>query len=230
MSNEYSPVITCGHCGNRGPMRILTKHTESDEIKASDIEKAVTDYGTFDVDYGFSIDFGVTYELLQCCACNKETLRKISWHDGYNPDQWLLDVLYPQSESLKNSLPEAVEKSYRAALRIKNIDTNAFAVLLGRALDLVCIDRQASGESLFERIKDLASRGEIPDKLTTMAHQLRQLRNIGAHADLGDLTKDEIPVLQSLCEAILEYVYQAPALVERVARRIEELKLKTKES
>lgn len=224
MSNEYSQVLTCGHCGNRGPMKTLTKYTESDELWVSDIGEVVNSFGTVKVDRGFSIDCGITYELFRCCACNKETLRKISWRDANDPDRWHFTLLYPQFEPLHNNLPEEVEKSYLAALRLKNVDVNAFAVLLGRTLDSVCIDRKALGKDLFERIKDLAKKGEIPDKLATMAHQLRQLRNIGAHADLGELTKEEIPVLQSLCEAILEYVYQAPALMERALRRLEELK------
>jgi len=55
---------------------------------------------------------------------------------------------------------------------------------------------------------------------------VQKLRNIGAHADLGNLTKDEIPILSDLCKAILEYVYTAPALTDQVRRRLARLKRK----
>jgi len=61
-----------------------------------------------------------------------------------------------------------------------------------------------------------------------MAHQLRFLRNIGAHATLGELTRGEAPILDDLCNAILEYVYTAPHRVEKVAKRIDELKKRKK--
>jgi hypothetical protein len=103
-------------------------------------------------------------------------------------------------------------------------DSNAFAVLLRRVLEEVCLDRNAEGKSLFDRLKFLGEKGEVPLRLADMAHQLRQLTNIGAHADLGDLTPAEVPVLDALCRAVLEYIYTAPKLIEQVEKRIEDLK------
>ncbi|MEW5952499.1 MAG: type II toxin-antitoxin system HicA family toxin [Bacillota bacterium] len=80
-------------------------------------------------------------------------------------------------------------------------------------------------------VSALKSAGFIVVKVTGSHHHLHKpgsrLVTVPVHS--GETTKDEIPVLQTLCEAILEYVYQAPALVERMALRIEELKLKTKD-
>ncbi|MCI0563315.1 MAG: DUF4145 domain-containing protein, partial [Nitrososphaera sp.] len=117
-----------------------------------------------------------------------------------------------------------IDRAYDAALKVRNIDSNAFAVLLGRVLDLVCLDKQATGNSLFERLNFLAARGDIPQQLADIAHQLRQLRNIGAHADLGELTSAEVPVLDGLCRAILEYVYKAPQLLQVAEQRLQQLK------
>ena len=57
-----------------------------------------------------------------------------------------------------------------------------------------------------------------------MAHNLRQLRNVGAHANLGDLTTNEIPFLDDLCLAILEYVYSAPLLLQSAENKLQEIK------
>ena len=101
-------------------------------------------------------------------------------------------------------------------------------MLLGRVLDLICIDKNAEGDSLFERLKDLATKNIMPEQLADMAHQLRQLRNIGAHANLGELTRSEIPILEALNRAILEYVYSAPTLIESVQEKIDALKTTTR--
>jgi hypothetical protein len=82
----------------------------------------------------------------------------------------------------------------------------------------------ADGKSLFERLENLADKGEIPRPLVLMAHSLRSLRNIGAHANLGELSATEIPVLDDLCRAILEYVYSGPQLIEAVRIRLNEIK------
>jgi hypothetical protein len=108
--------------------------------------------------------------------------------------------------------------------RSKLLDVNAYGVLIGRVLELICEDRNAGGTFLGERLADLAVKGEIPEKLVGVANSLRNLRNIGAHATLGELTPGEIPILDNLCRAILEYVYSAPYLVAQAEKRVEALK------
>ena len=151
-----------------------------------------------------------------CLAC--DTVNFSVQDDGGE-----VTVLYPKPPSDLEGLPEGIARSYKAARAVRLIDANAFAVLLGRVLELVCIDRKANGDTLFKQLQDLASRGEIPGPLADMADQLRILRNIGAHASLGELSRAEVPILDDLCGAILEYVYSAPHRVDRVAKRIAEL-------
>jgi hypothetical protein len=110
-----------------------------------------------------------------------------------------------------------------AALKVKPIDSNAFAVLLGRVLELLCIDRKAIGKTLDNKLSDLATKGEIPSKLVDVAHNLRKFRNIGAHADLGELTAKEVPILDDLCRATLEYVYTAPHLAQNAENAVKAL-------
>jgi hypothetical protein len=141
-----------------------------------------------------------------------------------------ITLLFPKPPAELEGLPEEIARAYKAARAVRLIDANAFAVLLGRVMELICIDRNAKGKTLYEQLKDLAGRGEIPGPLADMADQLRNLRNIGAHASLGELSKSEVPILDDLCGAILEYVYAAPNRVARVAKRIEELKKRKKSS
>jgi hypothetical protein len=165
--------------------------------------------------------------LLQCPACLRVTLVETDWIPpdiDESEEGW--HILYPVVESSPLGLPSDVRKAYEAARQVSHIDSNAFAVLLGRVLDKVCIDRKAAGASLYDRLISLANNGEIPPHLAQMAHQLRQLRNIGAHADLGELTRYEVPILDALCRAVLEYVYTAPAMIKQVETRMQRFKAK----
>lgn len=170
---------------------------------------------------------GEVYELCICPACEKVTLRSYKWHDSYMDGSDInFNDLYPSAERSLRGLPKGIEKAYQSALRIRKFDANAYGVLAGRLLDLVCQDREANGDTLDQRLRNLAEKGEIPAKLVNVAAGLRKLRNVGAHADLGELTDAEIPVVDDLTRAILEYVYSAPLLAEEAEQRLATLKEK----
>jgi len=113
---------------------------------------------------------------------------------------------------------------------VRNIDANAYGVLLGRILELVCQDPNAIGKYLANKLGDLASKGEIPDRLVGVANGLKDLRNVGAHPTLGELTAVELPILDRLCRAILEYVYSAPYIANQAENCFQQLKDKTSHS
>lgn len=196
----------CTFCGNVAPMTVVAEYNRRQSFDAKKGDRGL-------------------WELVECSACNEVLLRKGHWDPDYM-DELYHELLYPSPEGTVDGLPETIDRAYMAALKVRAIDSNAFAVLLGRVLDLVCIDKAAQGASLFERLKDIADKGIIPQQLADMAHAMRQLRNIGAHADLGELTPAEVPILESLTKAILEYVYAAPALVALVQQKIDSFKTK----
>ncbi len=206
--------IKCGHCQNTAPMTVETKyiHNEVDEPSSEEY------------DYYSPAEAHTGFELCTCPVCKGVTLRSYFWHDAMDPEDVSYDILYPSVERIQKGLPPKVRKAYEAAQKVRNIDPNAYGVLLGRVLDIVCEDREASGDTLDKRLKNLAEKGEIPEKLVAVAAGVRKLRNIGAHADLGELTEEELPVLNDLTRAILDYVYSAPYLASIAASRLSELK------
>jgi hypothetical protein len=209
-TQKFSGVQPCGHCGNRAPMPIVREYAEH----------------TGREEQGVEWNESTHYELLKCPACSGIVLRTFFWHDGYMDDAEgpTYKVLYPSERPKPRGLPKTVATDYEAAQRVKNLSPNAYGVLLGRVLELVCEDRSAKGRSLHEKLKDLASKNEIPTKLVDVAQSLKDLRNVGAHAALGDLTPGEVPILEDLTRAILEYVYSAPALAEAAVKSLDALK------
>jgi hypothetical protein len=124
-------------------------------------------------------------------------------------------------------LPENILKAFKAAEKIKTIDVNAYVILLRRLLELVCLDRSARGNTLAAMLADLSSRREIPDKLVNVAKGLKDFGNIGAHARIGELSENEIPIVTALCTAILEYIYSAPHLATIAELKLKAIKKKT---
>ncbi len=92
------------------------------------------------------------YSVLKCPACSKNNIICYWWDDESSFDDVDGDIvynrIYPSEKNLPVGLPEKILNAYKAAEKIKTIDTNAYAVLLRRLLELICIDRDAQGENL----------------------------------------------------------------------------------
>lgn len=199
MPDNLSKLSSCGHCSNISHMPI--------KGKVFDIEPQG------DSEHGYYGEAGLVYCVLECPACKKVNIISYNWHDGMeSEDDIEYEILFPQDINFPIGLPENILSTLKAAEKIKTIDVNAYAILLGRLLELVCIDRKAKGDTLALMLKDLADKNEIPEKLVKVAKGLRGFRNIGAHAGLGNLSENEIPIVKALCYAILEYIYSAPHL------------------
>jgi len=177
--------------------------------------------------FGPEYDCQQIYEVLQCPACTEVTIRTYPWMEARDIDDLSTDsftYLYPQNRKVPDGLPEEIKKSYESALKVRMVDANAYAVLIGRVLELVCTDQNAEGRDLYRKLSDLVNKGIIPSKLVDVAQMLRDLRNVGAHAVLGELTQEEIPILDDLINALLEYVYGAPHLVQRAESGLRKIK------
>lgn len=205
---HFTGPIKCGHCQNKVRMEIVAEHSEVQLHEQGD----------------FSWDAGWVYQVAKCPACEGITFQRYGYHDALDTGEYEFQCLFPHGGKPLRGLPAKIHAGFEAAQRVRNIDANAYGVLLGRVLDAVCVDRQASGTTLDQRLKSLADKGEIPTKLVKVAAGIRKLRNIGAHADLGELTQADLPVLDELTRAILEYVYTAPLLATEAEERFAELK------
>lgn len=176
--------------------------------------------------YDSEPDQGYAYKLLLCLACKKVTLRESFEHDSMDPEDVKIETLYPPQGVKLLYLPSSIQKAYEAALKARAIDANAYAILLGRMLEIVCEDQKVKGKSLYDKLKALAEMDKIPSNLVGVAHGLRMLRNIGVHEPLEGLSSDEIPILDDLSRAILEYIYIAPTLARQAEERAERWKQK----
>ena len=205
---KSTTICKCGHCGNIADGKVVASYDNirsySDNIR--------------------SWEAGLIWELVRCPNCDDINLRLIDFHTGAEPEigRRAAKILYPSVIESPQGVPAEIDKAYQAALKVRHVDANAFAVLLRRVIEAVCQDRAAKGKHLINKLQDLARNGDIPAKLSDIAHGIRKLGNVGAHYD-EDLTPAEATLLNDLCKALLEYVYTAPKQIEQVRLSLERI-------
>jgi hypothetical protein len=206
---RYRQNIKCQNCHNTVTMPIIASHSQ--------VQDHSNDDGTVEWSEGN------VYEILACPACDGVTFQRGYFHDQF-PEEWQPVVLYPTEAKRVEGLPAVIERAYAAALAVKGIEAHAFAVLVRRILEMICLEKGAQGRSLFEQLKFLAQTGVIPEQLIDIANGLRNFGNIGAHAAGVQLSENEVPVIDALCRAILENVYGAPHLVGLAQQTLDRVK------
>jgi len=158
---EFSEQLRCGHCVNVAPMEIVSKYSE---VREETFPQAITPMGVLEVAW----QHGPVHEMLQCPACKAITLRSYHWDDNSLGEPLDYHILYPAATANElGGLPDHIARAYEAARRVRTIDPNAYAVLVGRVVELICEDRSAKGRFLGQKLNDLAERGEIPDNLVS---------------------------------------------------------------
>ncbi len=215
-------AMLCGHCSKQAVFQEQGKGTQyGARVGETDIETQNL----------------TTWQIWECSNCHKPTLEEVI--ESYQLEQTLPDsnskttmvfewfpttakrtLLYPGKTPLTN-LPESIEKAFRAALKAQDIEPNACAVAAGRTLEAVCNYEQIKPGRLADRLKILANSDRMPKTVAEMANQLKQLRNLGAHADDDEITEEDVPIIIGFLEAILEYLYVAPAKIETLRARLE---------
>jgi hypothetical protein len=204
---KFSESKQCGHCGNHSTMKVVA---EFNNVLTQDYDN-------------IPIDEGECYEVFQCPKCKGIELRSFSYCDACDPPFFDYKTLYPLSPEIPQGLPKKIQKEYEAALKEKRSSPNAYGVLMGRVLELVCEDKKATGRMLGNKLNNLADRNEFPSALAAVAFRLNDLRVLGAHASVGKLTIREVPIVENLTRAVLEYVYSGPYFVRQAERSVQRL-------
>jgi Domain of unknown function (DUF4145) len=195
----------CGHCGNDTTWEMHEPYTLAEEYP----------HGTEEVSEH------KVYSTLFCSTCLQPTLRQTVGRYREIDADWLnisTTVLYPTASTQLSDLPAAIERKYKSALKVRYIEPNACAVLVGRTLEAACNHEKAQGKNLTQKLYFLANDGRIPNTLAEMAQQLKELRNLGAHDAEHEVTNEDVPTIISFLEAILEYLSSLPQKLELYER------------
>lgn len=130
-------------------------------------------------------------------------------------------ILYPKQFRSFEYVPDEVIQSYEQAARLLSRDPLACAIFVGRTLEFLCKDRQASGGSLDKMLRNLADKGEISPSILDLALSLKSFRNLAAHATLVTISQEDAELFLKICEVIIEYVYEVTQMLKDIKQRLE---------
>ena len=138
---------------------------------------------------------------------------------------YIVGPLFPKAADTKvpSSLPPNIENFYRqAADSFQRRNYDAAAVMCGRVLDNATKELDASFDgTLYKRIDNLAKNCTITKDMAEWAHEIRLIRNAGAH-DPEPISAEDAKDIFPFTELFLQYVYTLPGKLKE--RREEEAK------
>jgi len=121
-----------------------------------------------------------------------------------------------------SDVPAPIVECFEEAVSCESIQCyTASAVMVRKTLEMICEDRNATGGTLVERLKNLQSQLVLPPALFKAMDNLRILGNDAAHVKLKDfdkIGKDELEVAIDLTKEILKGIYQMDSIVGRLER------------
>ncbi|MBU5670233.1 DUF4145 domain-containing protein [Paenibacillus sp. MSJ-6] len=95
------------------------------------------------------------------------------------------------------------------------------AIGIRRTLELMCKDKNATGDNLYSQLSDLSNKGVLPPILSNMATVLRKLGNEAAHGTADEqFSKEIIDSMIKFTQVILDYVYQLPDEITKIQKHL----------
>ena len=95
----------------------------------------------------------------------------------------------------------------------------AAAIMVRKTLEELCLDRQATGNNLKERVRSLGAKVVLPQELLDGLDDLRLLGNDAAHIESQEFNKvgqEEVEIGIEFAKEVLKAVYQYSALLNRL--------------
>ena len=202
-------IIECSYCEAKVDGEVIGEHMEPYAPEEGPPFKAV---------------------LLKCPVCDNALL---GGSDHYptspNTSEWSdLSRLWPQQENhihweipdiARNSLVDA-RKCYKAKVY------DACAVMSGRTLEGICKHYKTKGKVLAAGLKELKDTGVIDERLYQWSVELRKHRNMGAHARVDKISKEDAKDLLDFAQAFCDYVFVLNAKFNRFMARKDEAEAK----
>jgi hypothetical protein len=207
-------ILLCFHCGNLVPQDHL---------------KTFTGQEMFERFEGRNFYEEFEYQIFACSTCKGVSIygdflrypRK-----GSLPERRIYpqgSQLLPENHKIASShcVPKSIVDCYQEVWPLRHISPNAFAGQIRRALEMICDDQKAEGDTLFTRLKHLSRRGTFPGHFGDVVDLMRQIGNIGAHNGQSEIDFWDAELMDDFFRALIEYVYILPSRILRLRQRLQ---------
>jgi hypothetical protein len=206
--DKKQKVLKCYFCGNETLMNLVGEYRD--------------DWGNEDFS-GYSI-----YRMFACPVCHKVTLHEEYWEEGMfrydnrgNMEEYATEeILYPFNTLKGNNLPAEVKEAFESALKTKNINSAVCSMALRRTLEIICAEKGAEGQDLWQKIEDLSKKGVLPPELKHASTITRKYGNIGAHDIKVSIPSHELDNIIEFVQYIIDYLYILPHKLKRAEKRL----------
>lgn len=202
-------MIECSYCKSQVDAKILASHEEFDPRNDP---------------WPYKIS------LLVCSSCESSLLGIQENED--TPDgisKWSKATrIWPEPKRyIPWSVPNIVRTSLEEAERCINAGAYTAAVAMsGRALEGICRHFKTKHQFLGGGIKELLDMGIIDKRIFQWSEELHKHRNIAAHAEEHNMTKEDATDLRDFVVAISEYVFVLTEKFNNFIERQKEAKKK----
>lgn len=168
-------------------------------------------------------DLGTRVSVGSCPSCGGAlagVADVVRHHDGSEADG-IARRVWPDPQRLFSwEVPELVRGSLDEAERCLSAGAySACAVMAGRAVEGICIEKGAKAKNLHHGLKELLDSGAIDERLFEWGNELRALRNVGAHATTEKVGREDAIDVRDFAVAICEYVFILTQRFEDFKRR-----------
>lgn len=206
MISEDKLIKLCGHCFNE------TVHEMINESNGKKLYEQIDSFKYYEP---------FKFILLKCTTCDCISVYGDFVFSG-DKNISHLKLLYPLFGELGEAIPLKICEIYKEIRPFREKAPNAFANQIRIALELICKDKQAKGNNLFNKLNDLSERGIFPGQIMSdMAHIIRYIGNIGSHASEIELDIWDVQLLDDIFRMIIDYTYMAPDKLNNLKRRME---------
>ena len=179
-----------------------------------------------------SIHYTDEYQIVQCQGCDTISFRKNSTNsEDYDtfemPDGTTEDIyedhvdIYPSRIAGRTKvkrhwlLPHQVNRMYdETHSSLSNKLSTLGSVGIRVLVESVCIEKQAIGKNLKEKINDLVAKGVLTESGATILHGLRDLGNESAH-EMKSQDEESIDLAMDVVENLLQSVFILPEASKR---------------
>lgn len=180
------------------------------------------------------MDWQTDYQILQCSGCKTISYRSESSNSenfDYRTDEYgneelvyqITEKLYPPRiygySGLGEDrwlLPDSLRRIYDETSSALTTDQPVLTGIGVRAiLETLCKDKAANGNSLFNQIDDLVSKGILTPARASVLHQIRTLGNLSAH-EVAPHTPAQLSLAMTVVDHLLEEVYILPEKTQRL--------------
>ena len=203
-SDQTEIALACPNCGIHTNAEIIGRFiTEQNKyIRVPNYEMKIYNY------------------FLQCTRCKSAILVLWSFGNMFNSKTTSGKIIFPiytdisEYEDLKGIVPEAIlEDIYQAEFSFMGRAYLGAGLLLRRACQYICLDKECKKDNLVNQIGELVAKGIITKDLSELAHNIRIVGNEIAHPDPNTpfiITRDDIKACSEFLKQLIQVIYVNP--------------------